>query len=473
MCEITIVYDEVQEIPQDILEEEETEPVDYAKIIFHVTSESFGYFDYHFRANNTGDFIRINAVELGIEPNLCDSSNTENSTDTNLYVRISKSRYVQQNPREHVRDDTNGTFVKILGVDNGLIVLDDEPVMINIHNVQRYSKNYTVYKNGSTWNRNVNRLIKVPLEFGSHLENNITYTALSNRGANTSRLLRTLYNYNNNNELVDYGDGTRFKNFGFRQKNADEDGNYIQETINGINNHGDKWSPDSGTASAASIFNRKAYFTYKVYIYRSDDTDRENALTAHEKLDNDLTNTNRNNAVKGTNNEPIIWEVGRHTRTNNFSYYRKGGSMPPTGEQGQPEYYEINWKPDRFRVVLPEEEHSNNFRTNNPGYTLRYVEIQTNNNKIRDGISLDKYSSSDDVEGCLAMLGRLENGIYISMADANMGWIAWGNLLIDLIPELDEVFGRTGHQDINVDTAETRTRVFMKVDPLPDIEPEL
>lgn len=503
MSGTTIVYDENQDIPMDILEEDDSEPVDSAQVIFHVTSESFGYYEYQFQQNDTGDFISIIPDDLGIEEDRCDQAS---ANDTNYYLRISKSRYDLLENGEYIRNDSDGKFVKICDKDGELVIALDNQIdtsesenlletenamMVDISDKIKYKKTFSVYKNRSTWNRTVDKYVKVPMEFGDYIEDSVTYGSLVNRTGQTASILRTMYNYDSDNEKVDYGDGTKFKKYSFKSKESSEDGNYIKETYTNINDWGDKWSPDSGSADQATSakFNHKPYFTYKVYIYRSDEklSDEEknnmsedeiseyeeNLLTAVEKLNLDLENSSRENCIKGSNGEdPIIWEVGRHTRTNNFSYYRKGGPVPPTGYQGQPNYYEVNYVPERFRIVLPEENYSDNFVTNNPKSKIRDV-TDTTNNKTRDAISFDKYSNSNDVEGCLAILGRLENNQYISMANANTSWASWTELLVGLIPELDEIFGRPGHLDITQDSADSRTRVFMKIDPLPDIETSL
>ncbi|MCL1932546.1 MAG: hypothetical protein FWF53_01850 [Candidatus Azobacteroides sp.] len=484
--------------------EENLEEQNQLKVFIHVTAEEYSYNRFWFKADGAGDYIRLPEGIAVSSPG--EMATDDNHKDGKQYFRISKTRYEllkperqnifgQQIPDGRVKNvledllpsvsykrSDSGTFVKIASGEQVMYTgfgrgQTPSPVMVDITGVARYKKVYERYvfdepennKNNKCYNNNmsVTSHVKVPLEFGTHKITNSRYNTKvgnpnpSSKGQ-TKEILDTLWNYDKNYNKVGYGAGVWFKNFDFspigKDKNGKytEDGDYIEETYNAPDEK-DKWSPDSGSTDQPYNVHKLPCSTYKAYFYRGDDpTDKSiaNPMNAQEKLEKDIADKKHDLAVKA-GGRPIVFEIARYTRTNNFSYYKKGGPIPPNDYPGQPAFYEIRYSNPRFRVVLKEEDYEDNF-------TKDKMVIQVN--PERTVISLDKFTKSNELEGCLGILGVLKNNVYTKLADAKGAWKTFNENLIKIIPELGEVYGYK-----KSDKIDARTRVFLKADSLPDI----
>lgn len=193
-----------------------------------------------------------------------------------------------------------------------------------------------------------------------------------------------------------------------------------------------------------------AYPTYKMYIYKG-----ENAGDAKKKLDQDIGSGSHGNAA-------LMMELARHTRDNNTSYYKTGGPVPPTGLNGQPEYYAMNYvisETARYRVVLDKTDTNMKTILASP---------------YRGGISVDPFVSGD-LEGCLGI--RNGTGGYFQQIAGINKVTYFNNLndkLVDLMPELKNIYRPTkGKGKMAVAFDEKKEALFyVKVDPLPEISPD-
>ncbi|HEY9261834.1 DUF4280 domain-containing protein [Chitinophaga sp.] len=193
-----------------------------------------------------------------------------------------------------------------------------------------------------------------------------------------------------------------------------------------------------------------AYPTYKMFVYKG-----ENAGDAKKKLDQDIGSGSHGNAA-------LLMEVARHTRDNNTSYYKTGGPIPPTGLNGQPEYYAMNYVISgtaRYRVILDKTD--TNMKT-----------ILTT--PYRGGISIDPFVSGD-LEGCIGI--RNGTGGYFQQIAGINNTVYFNNLndkLVDLLPELKNIYRTTtGKGKMAVAFDATKEALFyVKVDPLPEISPD-
>lgn len=193
-----------------------------------------------------------------------------------------------------------------------------------------------------------------------------------------------------------------------------------------------------------------AYPTYKMFVYKG-----ENAGDAKKKLDQDIGSGAHGNAA-------LMMELARHTRDNNTSYYKTGGPVPPTGLNGQPEYYAMNYvisETARYRVVIDKTD------TN-----LKTILASP----YRGGISVDPFVSGD-LEGCLGIRNGT-GGYFQQIAGMNKATY-FNNLndkLIGLMPELKNIYRtQKGKGKMAVDFDEKKEALFyVKVDPLPEISPD-
>lgn len=193
-----------------------------------------------------------------------------------------------------------------------------------------------------------------------------------------------------------------------------------------------------------------AYPTYKMFVYKS-----ENAGDAKKKLDQDIGSGSHGNAT-------LLMELARHTRDNNTSYYKTGGPIPPTGLNGQPEYYAMNYVISgtaRYRVVLDKTDTNMKTILNTP---------------YRGGISIDPFVSGD-LEGCLGI--RNGTGGYFQQIAGINNTVYFNSLndkLVDLQPELKNIYRTTtGKGKMAVAFDATKEALFhVKVDPLPEISPD-
>ncbi|NML40199.1 DUF4280 domain-containing protein [Chitinophaga sp. G-6-1-13] len=193
-----------------------------------------------------------------------------------------------------------------------------------------------------------------------------------------------------------------------------------------------------------------AYPTYKMFVYKG-----ENAGDAKKKLDQDIGSGSHGNAA-------LLMELARHTRDNNTTYYKTGGPVPPTGLNGQPEYYAMNYvisETARYRVVLDKTD------TN-----LKTVLASP----YRGGISVDPFVSGD-LEGCLGIRNGT-GGYFQQIAGINKVkyFNSLNDKLTDLMPELKNIYRTTkGKGKMAVAFDEKKEALFyVKVDPLPEISPD-
>nr|WP_295870681.1 PAAR-like protein [uncultured Chitinophaga sp.] len=195
-----------------------------------------------------------------------------------------------------------------------------------------------------------------------------------------------------------------------------------------------------------------AYPTYKLYVYKG-----ENAGDAKQKVEQDINANNHGKAA-------LMLEIARHTRDNNTDYMKNGGPVPPTGFNGQPEFYALNYtvsSTPRFRVVLDKTDTS----------ALTIVEAKKRGDVSRAGISIDPFVSAD-LEGCLGIRDG-KGGYFQALTGGKSAYFtALNDKLIDKIPELLNIYRvqtGTGKMAKKKFDAKEEALFFVKVDPLPEL----
>ncbi|WP_212004468.1 DUF4280 domain-containing protein [Chitinophaga sp. HK235] len=196
-----------------------------------------------------------------------------------------------------------------------------------------------------------------------------------------------------------------------------------------------------------------AYPTYKLYVYKG-----ENAGDAKKKVEQDIAGNSHGNAA-------LMLETARHTRDNNTDYMKQGGPVPPTGINGQPEYYSLIYtvtSTPRFRVVLDKEDTSG----------LVIVKAKTRQDVSRAGVSIDPFVSAD-LEGCLGIRDG-KGGYFQALTGGKSAYFTQlNNKLIEKIPELAYIYrvqkGTGKIAEKKFDEKE-EALFFVKVDPLPEIK---
>lgn len=217
---------------------------------------------------------------------------------------------------------------------------------------------------------------------------------------------------------------------------------------------------------------KSAFPTYKAYIYRGN-TKGE----AIKKLKQDLKYKTHENA------ETTIFEVARHTGTNNKNYKLEGPTPPNTIDK----LYQLSYKTAtnskgklsyRYRIV---DSNDSNF-PKQKDYKNEY-KSGTMTLGGRGSISIDPWKSTGLI-GCIGVRGaKGENhesvkDVISKQDKTNYKYIyhALNNYIESIIPELTGVYGRRGFSTtegtvtVAESTYDHEVKVFVLIDPLPEID---
>jgi len=217
---------------------------------------------------------------------------------------------------------------------------------------------------------------------------------------------------------------------------------------------------------------KSAFPTYKAYIYRGNVKGE-----AVKKLKQDLEYKTHENA------EATVFEVARHTGTNNKNYKSEGPTPPNTIDK----LYRLSYKKAenskgkvsyRYRIV---DDNKSNF----PVIKKYEDEYKSGTMTLGDrgSISIDPWKSGGLI-GCIGIRGdKGENhdsvkDVISKQDKTNYKFIyhALNNYIEGVIPELTGVYGRRGFSSssgtvtVSESTYDHEVKVFVLIDPLPEID---